>query len=44
MMMLIHRICMAFRGLGRPRKVERAIRERAAMLLWTAKEKPIDVN
>ena len=33
MMMLIHSICMALRGLGRPRTVDNAIRVRAEMLL-----------
>ena len=33
MIMLIHRICMALRGFGRPRRVERVIRVSAAMLL-----------
>ena len=33
MMILIHRICMALRGLGSRKRVDRAIRVRAAMLL-----------
>lgn len=33
MMMLIHRICMALRGLGRLHMVDRAMRLKAAMLL-----------
>ena len=33
MMILIQSICMALRGLGRPRRVERVIRVRAAILL-----------
>lgn len=40
MMMLIQRICMALRGLGRPSRVESVIRVRAAILL-TWKEKTI---
>ena len=36
MMMLIHRICIAFSGLGRPRTVDTAISDRAAMLLLAA--------
>ena len=36
MMILIHRICIALSGLGRPRTVDTAISERAAMLLWWA--------
>ena len=34
MMMLIHSICMALRGFGRPKRVQSAIRLRAAMLLF----------
>lgn len=33
MMMLIHRICMALRGLGRLHMVDRAMRLKAEMLL-----------
>ena len=33
MMMLIQSICMALRGLGRPRRVDSVIRVRAAILL-----------
>ena len=32
-MMLIQSICIALRGLGSPNRVERVIRDRAAMLL-----------
>lgn len=35
MMMLIHRICMAFRGLGKFISVAREMSVRAAMLLWS---------
>ena len=33
MIMLIQSICIALRGLGSPRRVERVMRDRAAMLL-----------
>ena len=36
MMMLIHRICIALSGLGRPSTVDTAISDRAAMLLLAA--------
>jgi hypothetical protein len=39
MMILIHRICMALRGLGSLRKVEMVIREMAAMLLIKTEKK-----
>lgn len=35
MMMLIHRICMAFSGLGKFISVAREMSVRAAMLLWS---------
>ena len=34
-MMLIHKICMAFRGLGNRSNVETAIKDKAAILLRT---------
>lgn len=34
MMILIHKICMALRGLGKFIKVAREIKVSAAMLLW----------
>ena len=37
MIMLIHRICIALSGFGRPRRVERVMRVRAAMLLMKRK-------
>ncbi len=37
MIMLIHRICMAFRGLGKWNMVENAIRDKAEMLLFEEK-------
>ena len=39
MMMLIHKICMAFRGLGSFRNVDIVIKEIAAMLLYTESRK-----
>ncbi len=40
MIMLIQSICIALRGLGSPRRVERVMRDRAAMLLrGTGKER-----
>ena len=38
-MMLIHKICMAFRGLGSFRNVDIVIREIAAMLLYMENRK-----
>ena len=37
MIMLIHRICIALSGFGSPRRVERVMRVRAAMLLMKGK-------
>lgn len=39
MMMLIHNICMAFRGLGSLRNVDIVIKEIAAMLLYMENRK-----
>ena len=39
MMMLIHKICIAFRGLGSFRKVDIEIKEIAAMLLYMENRK-----
>jgi len=39
MMMLIHKICMAFRGLGSFRNVDIVIKEIAAMLLYMENRK-----
>ena len=41
MMMLIHNICMAFRGLGSLRNVDIVIKEIAAMLLYMENRKCI---
>lgn len=40
MMMLIHRICMAFSGLGRSHTVDRAMRLKAEMLLRGTQRAP----
>lgn len=43
-MMLIHKICMAFRGLGSLRNVDIVIKEIAAMLLYMEKKNNIETE
>ena len=44
MMILIHRICMAFNGFGNFRNVDMVIRDKAAMLLQNRKRGVVAVK